>query len=98
MYLGAKKQLFSLFGVNYLCGSDDCILANKCSFYLSVIVDITEVAPTYIEAADLLILPLSKDEILELEYVHFLINEIFTPYFVQSVILRLSLRKQAPRP
>ena len=66
-----------MFRVDYLCGFDDCILADGCSFYSSVIVNITEVAPTYTEGADLLILPLSMDERLELEFVHFLISEIF---------------------
>ena len=79
-----------MFRVNYLCGFDDCILANRCSFHSSVIANITEVAPTYTEDADLLILPLLMDERLELEFVHFSISEIFILYFVQSLILKFS--------
>ena len=74
-----------------MCAFDDCILANRCSFHSSVIANITEVAPTYTESADLLILPLLMDERLELEFVHFSISEIFILYFVQSLILKLSI-------
>lgn len=51
----------------YLWGSDGYVLTNKYSFYLSVMVNTTEVAPNYIQAEDLL----SMDEILQLESVHF---------------------------
>lgn len=65
-------------------------MTNKCVFYCSVIVNIAEVASDYIEAKDML----SMDEILLLECVHTLINVIFTLYFGQSVVLKLTVTKK----
>lgn len=60
------------------------------TFYCSVIVNTAEIATSCIEAEDLL----SMDEILPLECVPALINVIFTLYFGQRVVLKITLTKK----